>query len=109
MKGFNKELVDKLGNFVKKKFCKWIYETWHNIINNHCLETEKILDSSGAVCLKLFDHCNVVATRCNQQEEHINSIKDDVSIITQVAKTTQPAVGSSPTLELLRKDLHNYN
>ena len=59
----------------------------------------------GANCLKLFDHYDVVATRCNQQEDQINSIKADVSRLTHIVKTAQPAVGSSLTLETLEKRL----
>ena len=73
IKGFHKELVDKLGSFVDDFLrCKGISADWHNLVNNHCLATEKILESLGANCLKLFDHYNVVATRCNQQEDQFN-------------------------------------
>ena len=106
IKGFLKELVDKLGSFVDDFLhCKGISGDWHNLVNNHCIATEKILESLGANCLKLFDHYDVVATRCNQQEDQINSIKADVSRLTHVVKTAQPAVGSSLTLETLEKRL----
>ena len=104
IKGFHKELVDKLGSFVDDFLsCKGISEGWHNLVNNHCLATEKILESLGANWLKLFEHYSVVATRCNQQEDQINLIKADVSRLTHVVKTVQPAVGSSPTLKTLEK------
>ena len=44
-KGFYKELVDKLGSFVDDFLRgKGISEDWHNLVNNHCLATEKILE-----------------------------------------------------------------
>ena len=105
-KGFHKELVDKLGSFVDDYLlCKGISTDWHTLVNNHCLATEKILESLGANCLKLFDHYDVVATRCNQKEEQINAIKADVSRLTHIVKNTQPAIGSSPTFETLEKRL----
>ena len=55
IKVFHKKLIDKLGSFVNDFLRrKEISEGWHNIVNNHCLATEKILESYGANCLKLF-------------------------------------------------------